>query len=195
MLYLEPGGFPPRGKHYYRQLTFTTQWLLPGFSEWIARRALFYFKNLDLSVFCDVFLRQAQEEMAWRIAKMIVNDVMQQAQCEQPSEKVTKVRGRKGCLSPSGWSQAVGGAELLPAFPVPPKPTLGAVQTGSVQYKEAKVGSVSACVWWCRNCWRHLCQFVCASVKVVLLHFLTLQTASLVKSVVCVVGSGLWFLI
>jgi len=37
--------------------------------------------------------------MAWRIAKMIVNDVMQQAQCEQPSEKVTKVRGWKGCLS------------------------------------------------------------------------------------------------
>ncbi|KFV39252.1 hypothetical protein N341_00214, partial [Tyto alba] len=34
---------------------------------------------------------EAQEEMAWRIAKMIVNDVMQQAQCEQPSEKVTKV--------------------------------------------------------------------------------------------------------
>lgn len=39
------------------------------------------------------FLWQAQEEMAWRIAKMIVNDVMQQAQCEQPLEKVTKVRG------------------------------------------------------------------------------------------------------
>ncbi|KAJ7422179.1 A-kinase anchor protein 10, mitochondrial [Willisornis vidua] len=34
---------------------------------------------------------KAQEEMAWRIAKMIVNDVMQQAQCEQPSEKVTKL--------------------------------------------------------------------------------------------------------
>ncbi|NWS26247.1 AKA10 protein, partial [Polioptila caerulea] len=34
---------------------------------------------------------EAQEEMAWRIAKMIVNDVMQQAQCEQPLEKVTKV--------------------------------------------------------------------------------------------------------
>ncbi|NXK86676.1 AKA10 protein, partial [Formicarius rufipectus] len=34
---------------------------------------------------------EAQEEMAWRIAKMIVNDVMQQAQCEQPAEKVTKV--------------------------------------------------------------------------------------------------------
>ncbi|NXB72660.1 AKA10 protein, partial [Donacobius atricapilla] len=33
---------------------------------------------------------EAQEEMAWRIAKMIVNDVMQQAQCEQPLE-VTKV--------------------------------------------------------------------------------------------------------
>ncbi|XP_038014082.1 A-kinase anchor protein 10, mitochondrial isoform X4 [Motacilla alba alba] len=34
---------------------------------------------------------EAQEEMAWRIAKMIVNDVMQQAQCEQPLEKVTKL--------------------------------------------------------------------------------------------------------
>ncbi|KAM9525564.1 A-kinase anchor protein 10, mitochondrial isoform 2-T2 [Guaruba guarouba] len=34
---------------------------------------------------------EAQEEMAWRIAKMIVNDVMQQAQCEQPSEKVMKL--------------------------------------------------------------------------------------------------------
>ncbi|XP_038014079.1 A-kinase anchor protein 10, mitochondrial isoform X1 [Motacilla alba alba] len=40
---------------------------------------------------------EAQEEMAWRIAKMIVNDVMQQAQCEQPLEKVTKVGGWKGC--------------------------------------------------------------------------------------------------
>ncbi|OXB71878.1 UNVERIFIED_CONTAM: hypothetical protein H355_004224, partial [Colinus virginianus] len=36
---------------------------------------------------------EAQEEMAWRIAKMIVNDVMQQSQCEQHSEKDTKVRG------------------------------------------------------------------------------------------------------
>ncbi|RLV97131.1 hypothetical protein DV515_00012098 [Chloebia gouldiae] len=34
---------------------------------------------------------QAQEEMAWRIAKMIVNDVMQQAQSEQPLEKVSKL--------------------------------------------------------------------------------------------------------
>ncbi|RMC10673.1 hypothetical protein DUI87_12384 [Hirundo rustica rustica] len=34
---------------------------------------------------------EAQEEMAWRIAKMIVNDVMQQAQCEQPLE-ITKGR-------------------------------------------------------------------------------------------------------
>ncbi|XP_068889867.1 A-kinase anchor protein 10, mitochondrial isoform X1 [Aphelocoma coerulescens] len=34
---------------------------------------------------------EAQEEMAWRIAKMIVNDVMQQAQCEQPSETGTKL--------------------------------------------------------------------------------------------------------
>ncbi|XP_039576556.1 A-kinase anchor protein 10, mitochondrial isoform X4 [Passer montanus] len=38
---------------------------------------------------------EAQEEMAWRIAKMIVNDVMQQAQCEQPLDKVTKVGGGK----------------------------------------------------------------------------------------------------
>ncbi|XP_006033160.1 A-kinase anchor protein 10, mitochondrial isoform X1 [Alligator sinensis] len=34
---------------------------------------------------------EAQEEMAWRIAKMIVNDVMQQAQHDQPLEKVTKL--------------------------------------------------------------------------------------------------------
>ncbi|XP_073172091.1 A-kinase anchor protein 10, mitochondrial isoform X1 [Lepidochelys kempii] len=34
---------------------------------------------------------EAQEEMAWRIAKMIVNDVMQQAQNDQPLEKVTKL--------------------------------------------------------------------------------------------------------
>ncbi|XP_067328319.1 A-kinase anchor protein 10, mitochondrial [Anolis sagrei] len=34
---------------------------------------------------------EAQEEMAWRIAKMIVNDVMQQAQPHPPSEKVTKL--------------------------------------------------------------------------------------------------------
>lgn len=35
---------------------------------------------------------QAQEELAWKIAKMIVSDVMQQAQCDQPLEKTTKVR-------------------------------------------------------------------------------------------------------
>ncbi|XP_039938032.1 A-kinase anchor protein 10, mitochondrial isoform X3 [Hirundo rustica] len=40
---------------------------------------------------------EAQEEMAWRIAKMIVNDVMQQAQCEQPLE-ITKVRGGKAAV-------------------------------------------------------------------------------------------------
>ena len=34
---------------------------------------------------------EAQEEMAWRIAKMIVNDVMQQAHCEQRLEKGTKL--------------------------------------------------------------------------------------------------------
>nr|XP_008117678.1 PREDICTED: A-kinase anchor protein 10, mitochondrial [Anolis carolinensis] len=33
---------------------------------------------------------EAQEEMAWRIAKMIVNDVMQQAQPHPPAEKGTK---------------------------------------------------------------------------------------------------------
>ncbi|XP_036692400.1 A-kinase anchor protein 10, mitochondrial isoform X1 [Balaenoptera musculus] len=35
---------------------------------------------------------EAQEELAWKIAKMIVSDVMQQAQCDQPLEKSTKVR-------------------------------------------------------------------------------------------------------
>ncbi|XP_061460664.1 A-kinase anchor protein 10, mitochondrial [Rhineura floridana] len=34
---------------------------------------------------------EAQEEMAWRIAKMIVNDVMQQAQPDPAAEKVTKL--------------------------------------------------------------------------------------------------------
>uniref|UniRef100_A0A8D0GVY8 A-kinase anchoring protein 10 n=1 Tax=Sphenodon punctatus TaxID=8508 RepID=A0A8D0GVY8_SPHPU len=34
---------------------------------------------------------EAQEEMAWRIAKMIVNDVMHQAQPDEPLEKVTKL--------------------------------------------------------------------------------------------------------
>ncbi|XP_066492603.1 A-kinase anchor protein 10, mitochondrial [Tiliqua scincoides] len=34
---------------------------------------------------------EAQEEMAWRIAKMIVNDVMQQAQPEPTLEKITKL--------------------------------------------------------------------------------------------------------
>ncbi|KAM4760686.1 A-kinase anchor protein 10, mitochondrial isoform 2-T2 [Cyanocitta cristata] len=72
---------------------------------------------------------EAQEEMAWRIAKMIVNDVMQQAQCEQPSETGTKVGGWKGCLSSSGSSQAVGGAELSLAFLLWLKPTLVNVQT------------------------------------------------------------------
>lgn len=67
--------------------------------------------------------------MAWRIAKMIVNDVIQQAQCEQPLEKVTKVGGWKGCLSLSGSSQAVGGAELSLAFLLRLKPTLVNVQT------------------------------------------------------------------
>uniref|UniRef100_A0A8C6RQJ6 A kinase anchor protein 10 n=1 Tax=Nannospalax galili TaxID=1026970 RepID=A0A8C6RQJ6_NANGA len=35
---------------------------------------------------------EAQEELAWKIAKMIVSDVMQQAHCDQPLEKSTKVR-------------------------------------------------------------------------------------------------------
>ncbi|XP_064425019.1 A-kinase anchor protein 10, mitochondrial isoform X1 [Latimeria chalumnae] len=34
---------------------------------------------------------EAQEEMAWKIAKMIVNDVMQQAESEHPSQKSTKL--------------------------------------------------------------------------------------------------------
>ncbi|CAH2219666.1 A-kinase anchor 10, mitochondrial isoform X1 [Pelobates cultripes] len=34
---------------------------------------------------------EAQEEMAWKIAKMIVNDVMQQAQWQNPPEKITKI--------------------------------------------------------------------------------------------------------
>ncbi|XP_066221061.1 A-kinase anchor protein 10, mitochondrial [Saccopteryx leptura] len=34
---------------------------------------------------------EAQEELAWKIAKMIVTDVMLQAQCDQPLEKSTKL--------------------------------------------------------------------------------------------------------
>ncbi|XP_003791112.1 A-kinase anchor protein 10, mitochondrial [Otolemur garnettii] len=34
---------------------------------------------------------EAQEELAWKIAKMIVSDVMQQAQCDQPVERSTKL--------------------------------------------------------------------------------------------------------
>ncbi|XP_041521161.1 A-kinase anchor protein 10, mitochondrial isoform X2 [Microtus oregoni] len=34
---------------------------------------------------------EAQEELAWKIAKMIVSDVMQQAHCDQPLEKSTKL--------------------------------------------------------------------------------------------------------
>lgn len=34
---------------------------------------------------------EAQEELAWKIAKMIVSDVMQQAQYDQPLEKSTKL--------------------------------------------------------------------------------------------------------
>lgn len=104
----------------------------------------FYFKNLKLCVFWDVLLWQAQEEMAWRIAKMIVNDVMQQAQCEQPSEKVTKVRGWKGCLSSADFSQTVGGAELSLGFLMQLKPTLVNLQTGTARYEETKAGSALA---------------------------------------------------
>lgn len=39
------------------------------------------------------YFLQAQEELAWKIAKMIVSDVMQQAQYDPPPlEKSTKVR-------------------------------------------------------------------------------------------------------
>lgn len=59
---------------------------------------------------------QAQEEMAWRIAKMIVNDVMQQAQCEQPLEKVTKVGGGKAAAF--SWLQpACGRSRALTCLP------------------------------------------------------------------------------
>ncbi|XP_055991706.1 A-kinase anchor protein 10, mitochondrial [Sorex fumeus] len=34
---------------------------------------------------------ETQEELAWKIAKMIVSDVMQQAQCDQPLERSTKL--------------------------------------------------------------------------------------------------------
>lgn len=53
---------------------------------------------------------------------MIVNDVMQQAQCEQPLEKVTKV-GVERLLSSSASSQAGGGAEPSLAFLLWLKPT------------------------------------------------------------------------
>lgn len=67
--------------------------------------ALHYFTNFKPFVSGMFLLWQAQEEMAWRIAKMIVNDVMQQAQCEQRSEKITKVRGWKSSVPLSGLSQ------------------------------------------------------------------------------------------
>uniref|UniRef100_A0A2K5VEQ7 A-kinase anchoring protein 10 n=1 Tax=Macaca fascicularis TaxID=9541 RepID=A0A2K5VEQ7_MACFA len=41
---------------------------------------------------------EAQEELAWKIAKMIVSDVMQQAQYDQPLEKSTKVRMTLFCV-------------------------------------------------------------------------------------------------
>ncbi|XP_033057071.1 A-kinase anchor protein 10, mitochondrial isoform X1 [Trachypithecus francoisi] len=42
---------------------------------------------------------EAQEELAWKIAKMIVSDVMQQAQYDQPLEKSTKVRMTLFCVN------------------------------------------------------------------------------------------------
>ncbi|XP_047615258.1 A-kinase anchor protein 10, mitochondrial isoform X4 [Phacochoerus africanus] len=39
---------------------------------------------------------EAQEELAWKIAKMIVSDVMQQAQCAQPGETAAKGQAPKG---------------------------------------------------------------------------------------------------
>uniref|UniRef100_A0A2R8MEM0 A-kinase anchoring protein 10 n=1 Tax=Callithrix jacchus TaxID=9483 RepID=A0A2R8MEM0_CALJA len=42
---------------------------------------------------------EAQEELAWKIAKMIVTDVMQQAQYDQPLEKSTKVRMTLFCIN------------------------------------------------------------------------------------------------
>lgn len=42
----------------------------------------------DMSLF---LVCQAQEEMAWKIAKMIVNDVMQQGHQGSPEVKATKV--------------------------------------------------------------------------------------------------------
>lgn len=54
--------------------------------------------------------------MAWRIAKMIVNDVMQQAHCEQRSEKGTKVRG--GRMHASDWPEPrCGRSRALACFP------------------------------------------------------------------------------
>lgn len=66
-----------------------------------AENAVFSFNNS--TCVWDVFPWQAQEEMAWRIAKMIVNDVMQQAHCEQRSEKGTTVRG--GRMHASVWPE------------------------------------------------------------------------------------------
>lgn len=53
-----------------------------------------HYQQFELGFFCcfGVFFFKAQEELAWKIAKMIVSDVMQQAQYDQPLEKSTKVR-------------------------------------------------------------------------------------------------------
>ncbi|KAJ6657341.1 hypothetical protein lerEdw1_002708 [Lerista edwardsae] len=47
---------------------------------------------------------EAQEEMAWRIAKMIVNDVMQQAQPEPTLERITKVMEGDGLCRLFDWA-------------------------------------------------------------------------------------------
>lgn len=84
--------------------------------------------HLTIPCVGDVFPWQAQEEMAWRIAKMIVNDVMQQAHCEQRSEKGTKVRG--GRMHASDWPEPrCGRSRALACFPGASECTLPGVQT------------------------------------------------------------------
>ncbi|XP_041278830.1 A-kinase anchor protein 10, mitochondrial isoform X1 [Onychostruthus taczanowskii] len=86
---------------------------------------------------------EAQEEMAWRIAKMIVNDVMQQAQCEQPLEKVTKVGGGKAAAFI--WLQpGCGRSRALTCLPPVAETHTGKCSNQSM--RERKVGSVSAYV-------------------------------------------------
>lgn len=63
---------------------------------------------------------------------MIVNDVMQQAQCEQPSEKVTKVRGRQGSIR---LEPGRGRSRALACRPAASEAHVGAAQTGSAQHR------------------------------------------------------------